>query len=91
MLATVGNTLRNIAGVPRTVTELPQTGLVAQHEVIRLPTARLAPGSSLAGRAAMWPAAAAEELVWATEAGASAIEQDPLAWAAGPAEAEGIA
>jgi hypothetical protein len=53
MPAIDGSTTRNIAAELRTKTVRPQTGLAAQRAVIRLPTARLAPGNRLVVRVAI--------------------------------------
>jgi len=60
--AATGNIIRNIVVAPRIVTGVPQTGLAAQRAAIRSPTARLAPDNRSAGRAAICPATAPEEL-----------------------------
>ena len=53
MLAIGGSIIRNIAAELRIKTVRPQTGLVAQRAVIRLPTARPVPGNRLAVRVAI--------------------------------------
>jgi hypothetical protein len=54
--AAIGSTIRNIAGVPRTVTVQPQTGLAARHVAIPWRIARPVLGNSLAVRVGIWPA-----------------------------------
>ena len=54
--ATNGNTIRNIVAALRTETGRLRTGSGARRAVIRLPTARRAPGNRLAGKAAICPA-----------------------------------
>lgn len=76
MLETPGSTIRNIAVVLRIATGQLRTGSGARRAVILLPIARPAPGNSLADRAAIWLAIAAEEL-------ASAIELEVGALATG--------
>lgn len=54
--AAIGSTIHNIAGVPRTATVQPQTGLAAPHVAIPWRIARPVLGNSLAVRVGIWPA-----------------------------------
>jgi len=58
--AASGNTIRNIAAAHRIATGRPQTDSGVRRAVTRWPSAKRVPGSSLAGRAAIWRATAGE-------------------------------
>jgi len=56
LVATAGSTIRSIAAAPRIETGRPRTGLAVRRAETPCPIARLAPGSNLAARGAIWPA-----------------------------------
>jgi hypothetical protein len=61
-----GNTIRNIAGAPRTGIEVPRTGSGVQHAETPSPTVKRVPDSRLAGRAAICQAIELAALVSVT-------------------------
>src|SRR3954462_1953023 len=75
--ATDGSTIQNIAVGLLIVTVQPRTVSEGLRAAIHFPTAKRAPGNSLAGRAAIWPALVEEETdsVVAPEEPELAIEQ----------------
>ena len=78
---TDGSTTRNIEAGLHIGTEQPRTDLGERHAVIPSPTAKPAPYSRSAVRAAICRAPAPEDRAWATGAAVLA-----LAWAPGPEE-----
>jgi hypothetical protein len=69
-----GDITRNIAAAPRIVIELPRTDSAAQHVEIPFQTAKVAPGSKLVGKGAIWPAIA----VGAEVLGLEALATEPV-------------
>ena len=84
----VGSTIRNIAAVPPTETEVQQIGSAVRHAETRFPIARPTPASKLGDRAEISPAIAREEPVQATVPPDRALVTDLAmrASAIGPAE-----
>jgi hypothetical protein len=89
--ATTGNTTRSIAAERHIATARLRTGLAAQPGAILWPTARLAPGNRLAGKAAICPATARQEpvRVIAPAAQAAATKREEAATGRAQAAATG--